>query len=455
MKVSPELLYKYDRPGPRYTSYPTAPVWTTEFGAADQLERLVVAGAAADEPLALYVHLPFCESMCWYCGCNVVITKNRTKIAGYVDRVLREAALARDAMGSSRPVVQHHWGGGTPTALSPEEITKLFAGLCELFPLAEAAEVSIEVDPRVTTQAHIEALAAAGFNRISMGVQDFESEVQEAIHRVQSYQETADLVTSARRHSFESVSLDLVYGLPHQRTDSFKATLDKVLELSPDRLACYGYAHVPWLKKHQAVIPDEALPRGIDKLALYLVAMETLVSAGYEAIGMDHFAKPEDELARGMKNGTLHRNFMGYTTRPAEDMISFGVTAISEVAGAFAQNDKDLLSWSDAIDEGRLPVERGLLRSSEDELRRRVILDLMCRFKVRFDDHGGCQEFGQRYAVELEKLQPHVRDGLLEIDAAELRVTSLGRLFVRNLAMEFDPYLRRSASEGPMFSRTV
>ncbi len=456
--VREELFEKYDRPGPRYTSYPTAPVWTDSFGPDQYRERLRVAGADTSVPMSLYVHLPFCESMCWYCACNVIITQDHDKASSYVDDVLAEAKLVRDFMGGARPVVQHHWGGGTPTFLPPDQITRLFAGLGELFPLGDDAEVSIEVDPRVTTTEHLEALTKAGFNRISMGVQDFNPVVQEAIHRVQSYEDTRALVDAARGCGFESVNLDVVYGLPHQTVESFTRSLEQVLTLQPDRVACYAFAHVPWLKKHQRVIPEDALPRGREKLALYLAALDGFQDAGYLAIGMDHFALRSDELAVAAEAGVLHRNFMGYTTRPASDMVSFGVTAISEVAGSFAQNHKDLRTWREDVYAGRTPVERGMLRSEEDERRRRLILDLMCRFRIDFAEHGGEQAFRSRYPAEVERLEATVEDGLVEIDASGITVTNTGRLFVRNLAMAFDAYLKPpddSDASTPRFSRTV
>ncbi|MCA8954978.1 MAG: oxygen-independent coproporphyrinogen III oxidase, partial [Planctomycetes bacterium] len=312
------LLACYDRPGPRYTSYPTAPVWRDDYTAEHHRERLQAAGQRHGEPLSLYVHIPYCNAMCYFCGCATVITQRHDKEQPYVDRVLAEAALTHAALvggqESTRPIAQHHWGGGTPTFLGPERIERLFEGLRALFPLADGAEVSIEVDPRVTTQEQLATLARSGFNRISMGVQDFDPKVQHAIHRVQSFDETEAIVRGARDLGFLSVNVDLVYGLPFQSIEGFQRTLEQLHRLSPDRIACYSYAHVPWLKKHQTVIPEDALPRGADKLALYLCALQSFVEHGYEAIGMDHFAKRDDELAIAARRGALHRNFMGYTT---------------------------------------------------------------------------------------------------------------------------------------------
>jgi oxygen-independent coproporphyrinogen-3 oxidase len=455
--VPEELLARYDRPGPRYTSYPTAPSWSDDFGPADHAESLRRAAGEGGTPLSLYVHIPFCTSLCWYCGCSVQITQRKDKGSRYVDTVLAEAALARRLLGDAdRPVLQHHWGGGTPTFLDPDDLVRLSAGLNDLFPLARDAEVSIEVDPRVTSRAQLEALRGAGFNRISMGVQDLDPKVQEAIHRIQPVEMTRDLVHAARELGFHSVNLDVVYGLPHQTPDSFGASIDEILELGPDRLACYGYAHVPWLKKNQRVIDEASLPIGRDKLALYLVALQKFEAAGFAAIGMDHFAKPEDGLARAADRGTLHRNFMGYTTQPAEDMLSFGTTAISEVAGAFAQNVKGLPEYEASIARGELPVHRGMRRSPDDDARRRIILDLMCRFRLRYEDHGGRDVFLSAHGEAVRSLQPMAADGLCAIDDDGITVNPIGRMLVRNLAMPFDSYLEaQRAAKRPMFSRTV
>jgi oxygen-independent coproporphyrinogen-3 oxidase len=453
--IPTELLLRYDRPGPRYTSYPTAPVWTTAFGPAQYRERLAAASARAEVPVSLYVHIPYCASMCWYCACSVVISKDQDKGDRYVDLVLAEAELVARHLGS-RPVLQHHWGGGTPTSLRPAAIGRLFAGLHRLFPPLPSAEISVEVDPRVTTRAHLEALVAGGCNRISMGVQDFDPKVQVAIHREQSLAMTAELIASARELGFQSVNVDLVYGLPHQTEAGFARSLELVHELSPDRVACYSYAHVPWLKKHQQLIDEAALPVGLQKLGLYRLALEHFTGLGYEPIGMDHFARGGDELAVAARQRRLHRNFMGYTTRPADEMLAFGVTAIGEVDGAFVQNQKEVPEWSDSIGRGELPTHRGHRRTADDDRRRRIVLDLMCRFRLDFADHGGRVAFTGRYAAELARLRPMVDDGLCAIDDHGIEVTAIGRLLVRNLCMAFDAYLDHTAPATPgRFSRTV
>jgi len=454
--ITSDLLARYDRPGPRYTSYPTAPVWTEAFGPASYEERLRAAGQRQGEPLSLYVHVPYCASMCWYCGCSVVISKDQDKIDGYVDHVLKEAELVRRHLGAERPVLQHHWGGGTPTALSPAAIERLFAGLTRLFPMAPGAEVSVEVDPRVTTREHLQALAACGCTRLSMGVQDLDPKVQQAIHRIQPLEVTARLIGHARELGFQSINLDLVYGLPHQDVTSFQHTLQLVHGLLPDRIACYSYAHVPWLKKHQTVIDETALPRGQQKLALLRAAVEHFTDLGYEPIGMDHFARAGDELAVAARAGRLHRNFMGYTTRPAAEMVSFGVTSIGEVDGAFVQNHKEVSRWRELLDQGVLPVHKGHRRSADDEARARIILDLMCRFRLRFCDHGGRDAFTHRYGAELERLQPMRDDGLCTLDDAGITLSTTGRLLVRNLCMAFDAYLDHGKTPTTgRFSQTV
>ena len=415
--------------------------------------------------MSVYVHIPYCASMCWYCACSVVITQDADKAVRYVDDVLLEADLVRDAMASGmtrgravdRPVVQHHWGGGTPTFLPPEECERLFLGLAERFPLAESAEVSIEVDPRVTQTAHLEALRRVGFHRISMGVQDFDPEVQESIHRVQGFEMTRELILTARDLGFSSVNLDLVYGLPHQTEAGFGRSLELVADLDPDRVACYSYAHVPWLKKHQKLISVDALPDAVLKHRLYLLAHRFFLDQGMEAIGMDHFAKGTDELAVAARGQRLHRNFMGYTTRPAPAMLGLGVTAIGEVSGGVLQNAKTIPEWQDAIRSGVLPVARGHRLTGEDEVRRSIILQLMCQFGASFEALGGRDAFFSRFKAASEALRPMERDGLVVIGEDGLEVTPLGRLLVRNLCMVFDEYLEKQRSQlsGPRFSRTV
>ncbi len=457
------LLETYDKPGPRYTSYPTAPVWNDSFGETDWREALARADQSPEEPFSLYVHLPFCESMCFYCACNVVITQRREKARAYVDRLLLEVERVASSLPHRRKIGQHHWGGGTPTYLPPEEIERLFVGISAHFPLTPKAEVSIEVDPRVTNFEQLEVLRKLGFNRISMGIQDFDPKVQKAIHRIQSEEMTKALIDEARRLGFESVNVDLVYGLPYQEPGKFSNTIDTILDWKVDRVACYGFAHVPWVKKHQKALPEGSFPSPEERLRLLTLSLERFESGGYRHIGFDHFARPEDSLALASDEGRLHRNFMGYTTRmgkgrAGEDMLMFGMTSIGEVGGAFGQNEKDLKSWTRAIDEGHLPIHRGMRRSADDEERRRIILDLMCNYQVRFEDYekAGQKPFVERYQDALQDLRRMEGDGLVRVHEDHIEVPPLGRLFLRNLSMPFDAYLEgQRKNKGPMFSRTI
>jgi oxygen-independent coproporphyrinogen-3 oxidase len=453
------LIERYDRPGPRYTSYPTAVEFHTGFGADDYVTRLASAAARTGEPLSLYVHVPFCESRCAYCGCAVVATRKREVAATYLEYLDREIAMLAAALGGRRRVVQYHWGGGTPTYLSAVQIARLDAVVQRHFDLAPDAERAIEIDPRVTSREQITLLRRLGFNRLSFGVQDFTEAVQRAIQRHQSEAETRDLYWAAREAGFESINFDLVYGLPRQTVSSFERTLGRVVDMLPDRIAVYSYAHVPWLRPNQKAIDPLDLPDAGVKRQLLGSAIEAFTVAGYESIGMDHFALPDDELAVAARERRLHRNFMGYTTRPAPDSLAVGVSAIGGVAGAFSQNHKSLARYYEAIDAGRFPVERGYALTPDDQLRRFTIGELMCNFRLdRTDmrDRFGV-EMAEYFAPELDTLRAPggpVSDGLLEITTAALTVTARGRLFVRNICMAFDRYL--AAHQGrPVFSRTI
>ena len=453
------LIERYDRPGPRYTSYPTAVEFHAGFGADDYGARLATAAAARDEPLSLYVHLPFCESRCAYCGCAVVATSRRDVAAAYLGYLEREIAMLAAALEARRRVVQYHWGGGTPTYLSLDQIAHLDAVVRRHFDLAPDAERAIEIDPRVTTREQIALLRRLGFNRLSFGVQDFAPDVQHAIRRNQTEAETRLLYGSAREAGFDSINFDLVYGLPKQTAASFARTLESVIEMRPDRIAIYSYAHVPWLRPNQKAIDPRDLPTPQIKRQLLGLAIERLSTAGYESIGMDHFALPGNDLAAAARERRLHRNFMGYTTRPAADSVAVGVSAIGEVAGAFAQNHKSLARYYDAIDAGRFPVERGYALTDDDRLRRFVIAELMCHFQVDWAEVrarfgvNGCEYFAAELAALGEPGGP-ADDDLLETPPEGLGVTPRGRPFVRNICMAFDRYL--GARQGrPVFSRTV
>jgi oxygen-independent coproporphyrinogen-3 oxidase len=455
--ITPELLARYDRPGPRYTSYPTAPQFKESFGSAEYRAALSRAAQRPADPLSLYVHVPFCESRCTYCGCNVVIAPHRGPEERYLEALEREIALVADSLGERRTVAQLHWGGGTPTYLTPAQCERLFGAITSRFRLAPHAEVAIEIDPCVTTDEHLATLRALGFNRVSMGAQDFDGRVQEAVNRVQSLELTRHQVEEARRLGFSSVNIDLIYGLPYQEPDRFRRGAENVIaELAPDRVAVFSYAHVPWLKPHQKALEGMPLPRGWDKFRIFAAAADAFLEAGYRFIGMDHFAKPGDELALALEAGTLHRNFMGYTIFPASDLIGVGMTAIGDVGGAYVQNEKNLARYQRTLEAGEFAVERGLVRTAEDELRGAVIRRLICTFGLEFS------WVRQRFAIdpevafehELAALAGPASDGLVEIDSSGIRVLPRGRAFIRNLCMPFDAYLSTGGGR-PLYSRTV
>jgi len=456
LEVSDELLERYNRPGPRYTSYPTAPVWQDNFGAHD-FEEVCRAADVEGRPVSLYQHLPFCESLCLFCACNVVISKDKTGAAAYLDTLKREIEHISRRVSRSRPVIQFHWGGGTPTYYPPAQLEDLFGYTKERFAFAPDAEIGVEVDPRVTTREHLETLRRLGFNRLSMGVQDFTAEVQQVIHRVQGYELTRDLVMAARRLGFDSINVDLIYGLPLQTAESFGQTVDQIITIAPDRIAMFSYAHVPWLKKQQGAFASR-LPEGMEKFRIFRTGLERFLSAGYQYIGMDHFARPGDELALAQRNRTLHRNFQGYTTKAGADLYGMGVSAISGIGDAYAQNERDAGLYAEAVAARGVATMRGYRLTPEDRIRRSVISRLLCHTVVRKDEIE--REFSLRFddyfAPELERLAVCAADGLVRLDAKELEVVGLGRIFIRNLAMIFDPYLEQQRlAERPLFSKTL
>ncbi|HXT74343.1 MAG TPA: oxygen-independent coproporphyrinogen III oxidase [Candidatus Angelobacter sp.] len=456
LEVSEEFLAKYNRPGPRYTSYPTAPVWDDKFHQAD-LEEFLHNAESAATPLSLYMHLPFCESLCLFCACNVVIQKDKKAAIPYLESLKAEINHVSQFVSRQREVVQFHWGGGTPTYLSPAQLQDLFGHTRERFSFAVNAEIGIEVDPRVTTQEHLATLRKLGFNRLSMGIQDFTPEVQKAINRVQPFELTRDLIVEARRLGFDSVNVDLIYGLPYQTAASFAETIDKVLELNPDRIAMFSYAHVPWLRKQQGAFQGH-LPEGMEKFHIFKTGVRKFTDAGYLYIGMDHFARSGDELAIAQTNRTLHRNFQGYTTKAGADLYGMGVSAISSIGEAYAQNDRALATYQSAVAERGLATMRGYRLNYDDLLRREVITRLLCHtvvrkreientFQIRFDDY---------FHGELAELRAMRDDGLVLLSDDEIRVTPLGRIFIRNLAMPFDRYLREQKMDSrPLFSKTL
>lgn len=455
--ITPELIARLERAGPRYTSYPTAPEWSDAFGPAEHAAALERADAV-DAPLALYVHVPFCRELCFFCGCTVVIDKKASSGERYLGTLRAEKALVDPHLRRRRRLGQLHLGGGTPTQLSPDALRRLHAIVTEGFALEPDAEQSIEVDPRVTTLEHVAALRELGFNRISLGVQDFDPVVQKAVHREQSREGTEALFAACRAAGFRSINVDLIYGLPHQTPESFGRTLEAVTAMRPDRVAVFGYAHVPWMKPAQKALEKEAaLPDAGARCAIYASAIEAFTGAGYRHIGMDHFALPKDDLAKALDAGTMTRSFMGYTTRPAEDLVGLGQSAISDLAGAYAQNERTLPEYEKAVAEGRLPTVRGYVLSEDDRLRRWTIMRVMSATDLKYGEveRRFGVEFREVFAKELEELKALEKAGLVRLNAEQLTVTPLGRVFVRNAAMAFDRFLRERAGSTRRFSRTV
>lgn len=457
LAFDPRLIRKYDGRGPRYTSYPTADRFHDGFVPADYvdvLQRRSAAGSA--QPLSLYVHLPFCNTVCYYCACNKIITRNRAHSSRYVAYVEREIARVGALVEGVPPVAQLHWGGGTPTFLAQEEMNVLMRSLRGTFRFAPDAEISIEVDPRKVDAETIAFIAELGFNRMSVGVQDFDAEVQRAVNRVQSEAETRSVIDTARAHGFASINVDLIYGLPRQSVAGFAATLDKVVAMAPDRIALYSYAHVPELFKTQRQISAAELPAPEVKLDILALAIAQLGAAGYVYVGMDHFARPQDELAIAQRERRLQRNFQGYSTRPDCDLLGFGITAIGKVQDAYIQNVKTLHEYYQRIDAGALPVLRGVALTRDDVLRRAAIQRLMCDFELDFGRFEAEHDvaFAEYFGAELEALRLLADDGIVTLGERSLAVTAAGRLLVRTVAMVFDRYLRE-ARERARYSRVI
>ncbi|WP_101047614.1 oxygen-independent coproporphyrinogen III oxidase [Macromonas nakdongensis] len=439
------LLKRFDVPGPRYTSYPTADRFVEAFTEKDYIQALEQrrVGSLA-LPLSVYVHIPFCESLCYYCACNKVITKHHSKAAEYLRYLSRELELQVEHFGRGHHVSQMHLGGGTPTFLSDTELDDLVAMIRRQFTLVPGGEYSVEVDPRTVTVARLEHLHRLGFNRLSFGVQDFDPTVQKAVHRVQPAEQVFDLVAAARRIGFESVNVDLIYGLPQQTLESFRRTLEQVQQLRPDRIALYAYAHLPARFKPQRRIIAAELPSPADKLGMLSISLDMFSEAGYVYVGMDHFALPNDALAVAKRQGRLHRNFQGYSTQPDCDLIALGVSAIGRIGATYSQNAKTLEEYYDALDQGRLPIVRGLALGRDDVLRRSVIMALMCQGRVDFESVGLAHlvDFRAYFARELERLQDMVDMGLVQVSDSAIEVTAAGWYLVRAIAMVFDKYLQ-------------
>lgn len=461
LAFDPDLLRRHDRPGPRYTSYPTAPQFHAGFG---ELQLREAAASSNGDPiprrLSLYVHVPFCESPCFYCGCNRVITRDKARGDAYLARLFREIDLASQLFDRDREVIQVHFGGGTPNFLSPIQLRETLDTIARHFRIADAhdRDISIELDPRHVDANDIAALAQCGFNRASLGVQDFDHDVQVAVNRVQSIAQTRAVVDACRAHGFRSVNIDLIYGLPKQTVAGFDRTLDTVAEMRPDRVAVYGYAHLPTLFKAQRRILAEDLPDAERRLEILQHAIARLTREGYVYIGMDHFALPDDDLATAQARGGLHRNFMGYTTHADSDLIGVGVSAISHVGPSFSQSARDLPTWEAMIDSGRLPVFRGMRLTEDDQLRADLIQRLMCQGEVPIDALERRYDivFSTYFAEALARLAPLVADGLVRIEPLRIAVTARGRLLLRNVAMCFDRYLDAPGEVvAPRFSRAI
>ena len=459
--LTDELLRRMDVPGPRYTSYPTADRFVEAFNADDLTQALAqrhelggVGGAGA--PLSVYVHVPFCESVCYYCACNKIVTRDHGRAAAYLDALEHEMALAADALGERVQVSQLHFGGGTPTFLSDEELSRLMAAIRTRFELLSKGEFSIEIDPRTVTRQRLAHLRALGLNRVSFGVQDFDAQVQQAVHRIQPFEQVEALMRDARELGFESINVDLIYGLPRQTPESFERTVRQVAGLRPDRIAMYGYAHLPTRFKPQRRIEPAELPSGGQRVGMLAQALAGFVSHGYQYIGMDHFALPDDPLAQAKRQGRLHRNFQGYSTQPDCDLIGLGVSAISRVGPCYSQNAKTLDEYYDALRSNQLPVVRGLALTRDDLVRRAVIMSIMCHGRLSYESVALAHLIDVRsyFAAEIEALEDLARDGLVTLSEDGLEVTPLGWYFVRSVAMVFDRHLRADRNRE-RFSKVI
>ena len=450
------LLARHDTSGPRYTSYPTAPQFTDKFTADDLCKEIHATNASKNAPpLSLYFHLPFCESVCFFCGCNVTFTSDRKRPALYTELLIREMDQLAPMVATGRRVTQLHWGGGTPTFFPPEQLRILHEATRKHFRFGDDAEIGLEVDPRETTSEHLKTLQELGFNRISMGIQDFDPQVQKAVNRIQPESITRRVIEEARERNFRSISVDLIYGLPYQTEKSFATTLERIVSLSPDRIALFNFAYLPEMIRHQKVIKADTLPSAVEKLAILQRAIRAFAEAGYRYVGMDHFAKPEDELCRAQDAGTLHRNFQGYTTHGGSDLYALGVSAISQIGRAYAQNHKNIHDYETAIKTRGLATQRGIRMTDDDILRREIIMRLMCDFALDTNAIGGKFniDFCSYFASALEALAPMETDGLIRCENGKIIVTPTGRLLVRNICMPFDIYLK--TKPGVKFSRTV
>jgi len=449
------LLEQYDVAAPRYTSYPPATQFSSNFDFSRYFQQIEHLGGARPE-LSIYVHLPFCDTLCFFCGCTMVISNNRDKISEYLTYLKREISLAAESFEEKPVVVQMHWGGGSPTHLTPWEILSLGQHLRQTFDFSPEAEISIEIDPRGLTEEHVHAMRTVGFNRASIGVQDFDADVQVSINRVQPRDLTEQAIAWCREAGISSINLDLIYGLPYQTNESFVHTLRAVTEIVPDRIAVYNFAYVPWIKPHQKLISLETLPTPSSKVALLELSIETLTNAGYAYLGMDHFAKPSDTLFAAQRNRTLQRNFQGYSTLAGKDLLAFGMSAIGRIENIFAQNVKELPEYYRLLDEGRLPVEKGYELTADDSRREYTIMQLMCNLSVDKAEYARLfgEDFDRYFEQEMKHLRPLAQDGLLDFYEDTLEVTDRGRFFLRNIGVAFDAYAR-THDEKQVYSRAI
>lgn len=447
---------KYSKPGPRYTSYPTALEFSDAYKYNEYINKL--ENQDPTRPISLYFHLPFCRNACYFCGCNVVFTSKEDKMLRYVDYLKRELEILSKHLDCSREVIQMHFGGGTPTFFSAKQLEIIIKEIRSYFPnFVSDAEISCEIDPRHINEDQMRVMSEAGFNRVSFGIQDFNEKVQTAVHRIQPYEVTKNAMDLARKYNMISVNTDLIYGLPYQTLETFKETLDLVLTLDPDRFAVFNYAHVPWLKKTMRKIDETTLPEPDEKLQIMQYTIDFFTSHGYKMIGMDHFAKPEDDLFKAIKTGELHRNFQGYTTRGGADLIGVGLTSIGEGVDYYAQNFKDMKLYESAIDAGKLPFEKGVVLNEDDMIRQFVIMELMSNFKLdikRFEKLYNVS-FKEYFSDAIEALKPFEEEELLSISDDSIVCSETGTLLIRNIAMVFDAYMKKHAANSKTFSKTV
>lgn len=455
--INLDLVKKYDRPGPRYTSYPTAPQFHENFTHKEYLNELIRTNNTEDpNDLSLYFHIPYCDTLCYFCGCNMIISRNRERINKYISYLKNEIDLLRTYIKPGRKVAQIHWGGGTPTHLLPEEITDLISYINGNFNFVENPENGCEIDPRELTYEHLSALRKGGFNRISMGVQDFNPKVQKAVNRIQPEELTRKVVDWVRELKFKSINLDLIYGLPFQSVPEFEKTIESIIDISPDRIALFNYAHVPWMKKHMELIKPEDLPSPEEKLQILKMSAAKLTQAGYVFIGMDHFAKPDDELSAALTEKKLYRNFQGYSTNAGTDLYALGITSISQFGNIYSQNLKTEKEYFSALDEGIFPVAKGYSMNQDDIIRKEVIMKIMCDFELDFaqiENKFGIN-FDEYFKFGLSNLSELVEDNLIKLENRKIIVSEMGRLLVRNIAINFDGFIERK-TDTAKYSRTV